>query len=87
MAALSFDGVTMSQENPDLHGNAPDNSTEPLLLIDVINDLEFAACDAHLRDYHLVIPKDSVVSQNEKENERSLELQRVLDADSDRPRN
>ncbi len=195
MAALSFDGVTMSKKNPDLHGNAPDNSTVALLLIDVINDLEFVggdllaqqargaaqkiaslkqrakladipaiyvndnfgkwrsdfkklvahviedeasgkeiaellwpeaddyfvlkpkqsgffatsldillkhlgsetlilagftgdicilftASDAHLRDYHLVIPKDCVVSQNEKENERVLEyMQRVLDAD------
>jgi hypothetical protein len=41
MAALSFDGVTMSKKNPDLHGNSPDNSTAALLLVDVINDLEF----------------------------------------------
>ena len=31
----------MSKKSPDLHGNAPDNSTVALLLIDVINDLEF----------------------------------------------
>ena len=31
----------MSVRNPDLHGNAPDDSSVALLLIDVINDLEF----------------------------------------------
>ena len=31
----------MSKKSPDLHGNAPDNSTVALLLMDVINDLEF----------------------------------------------
>src|SRR6185436_837063 len=28
-------------KNSDLHGNAPDNSSVALLLVDVINDLEF----------------------------------------------
>lgn len=31
----------MTELNPDLHGNAPDKSDVALLLIDVINDLEF----------------------------------------------
>jgi len=31
----------MTKKSPDLHGNAPDNSPVALLLIDVINDLEF----------------------------------------------
>src|ERR1043166_6269978 len=31
----------MTRKNPDLHGNAPDNSPVALLLIDVINDFEF----------------------------------------------
>lgn len=31
----------MTELNPDLHGNAPDKSDLALLLIDVINDLEF----------------------------------------------
>ena len=31
----------MSKKSSDLHGNAPDNSPVALLLIDVINDLEF----------------------------------------------
>ena len=31
----------MAAKNPDLHGNVPDSSPVALLLIDVINDLEF----------------------------------------------
>jgi nicotinamidase-related amidase len=31
----------MTRQNEDLHGNAPDTSAVALLLIDVINDLEF----------------------------------------------
>ena len=31
----------MSKKSPDLHGNAPDKSPLALLLLDVINDLEF----------------------------------------------
>jgi nicotinamidase-related amidase len=31
----------MPAKNPDLHGNAPDKADTALLLIDVINDLEF----------------------------------------------
>ena len=35
----------MSPKNQDLHGNAPDKSEAALLLIDVINDLEFPEGD------------------------------------------
>jgi nicotinamidase-related amidase len=35
----------MSTKSPDLHGNAPDDSRIVLLLIDVINDLEFEGGD------------------------------------------
>jgi len=31
----------MASKNPDLHGNAPDKSSLALLIIDMINDLEF----------------------------------------------
>jgi nicotinamidase-related amidase len=31
----------MPAKNPDLHGNAPDNASAALVLIDVINDMEF----------------------------------------------
>ena len=42
----------------------------------------FTALDAHLRDYHLLIPGDCVVSQDEKENEQILNyMARVLKAD------
>lgn len=37
----------MSRANPDLHGNVPDKSDVALLLIDVLNDLEFDS-GAHL---------------------------------------
>ena len=35
--------------NEDLHGNAPDKANVALLLIDVINDLEFAEGDQLFR--------------------------------------
>jgi len=42
----------------------------------------FTAIDAHLRDYNLMVPRDCVVSQDDKENERILEyMERVLEAD------
>src|SRR4029078_2297901 len=40
---------SMPTKNEDLHGNAPDKSDVALLLIDVINDLEFAEGDQLLR--------------------------------------
>jgi nicotinamidase-related amidase len=39
----------MPTKNEDLHGSAPDNSDVALLLIDVINDLEFPEGDQLLR--------------------------------------
>lgn len=38
----------MRANNPDLHGNVPDQAPTVLLLIDVINDLEFDGGDALL---------------------------------------
>src|SRR5215216_7680499 len=35
----------MHAKNEDLHGNVPDRSTVALLLIDVINDLEFPGAE------------------------------------------
>ena len=41
----------------------------------------FTAIDAHLRDYHLLIPSDCVVSQDPSENKQLLKyMKRVLDA-------
>jgi len=39
----------MPAKNDDLHGSAPDKSDVALLLIDVINDLEFPEGDQLLR--------------------------------------
>ncbi len=39
----------MPFKNEDLHGNAPDKSEVALLLIDVVNDLEFAEGNQLLR--------------------------------------
>ena len=39
----------MPAKNPDLHGSAPDKAAVALLLIDVINDLDFPEGDALLR--------------------------------------
>jgi len=39
----------MPEKNRDLHGNAPDKSDTALLLIDVINDLEFDQGDTLLK--------------------------------------
>ena len=36
----------MPARNKDLHGNAPDHSPVALLVIDMINDLEFEAGNA-----------------------------------------
>jgi nicotinamidase-related amidase len=36
----------MPAKNPDLHGNVPEHCSVALLLIDVINDLEFEGSDA-----------------------------------------
>jgi len=40
----------MPGKNEDLHGSAPDKSAVALLLIDVINDLEFPEADQMLED-------------------------------------
>lgn len=40
----------MANQNQDLHGNAPDKAAAALLLIDVINDLEFSEGEQLLRN-------------------------------------
>jgi nicotinamidase-related amidase len=45
-------GRAMPARSPDLHGNAPDKSNVALVLIDVINDLEFPEAD-QLLDFAL----------------------------------
>jgi nicotinamidase-related amidase len=42
----------------------------------------FTASDAFMRDYRLIVPSDCVVSEDKKENNRTLKfMQRVLEAD------
>ncbi len=57
---------------------------ETLILTGLTGDIciLFTAIDAHLRDYHLVIPNDCVASQDPAENQQALNLmQRVLEAE------
>src|SRR5688500_2140833 len=55
-AARAFDGynrggriVTMPAKNPDLHGNVPDDAPVALVIVDVINDLQFPGGERLLR--------------------------------------
>ena len=45
----------MPAKNEDLHGNVPDKSNVALLLIDVINDLEFESGEELSWRRHLLI--------------------------------
>lgn len=47
----------MARKNRDLHGNVPDRSSIALLLIDVINDLEFDGGEAVLRFAKKMAPR------------------------------
>jgi nicotinamidase-related amidase len=44
-----FQAKTMPQQNSDLHGNVPDHHAVALLLVDVINDLDFPEGEQLLR--------------------------------------
>src|SRR5687768_5790963 len=47
----------MPAKNPDLHGNAPDKSAVALLLIDLINDLEFPEGEQLLAETFPIVPR------------------------------
>jgi nicotinamidase-related amidase len=49
--------ASTSDRNPDLHGNAPDKSPVALLLIDVINDLDFET-GPQLREHALPMARN-----------------------------
>jgi hypothetical protein len=85
----------MPDENSDLPGNAPDRSGAALLIIDMINDMEFEGGDemlAHampaaravsMRGYALHVPRDCVATRQAHEAEHVLEVIRcVLKADT-----
>lgn len=47
----------MARKNPSLHGNVPDKNPLVLVMIDVINDLEFTGGEAMLRHAKMMAPK------------------------------
>ncbi|HEX7448117.1 MAG TPA: isochorismatase family cysteine hydrolase [Pirellulales bacterium] len=53
-------------QNPDLHGNAPDKSEVALLLIDVINDLEFPEGDQMLPHARRMAERIAALKQRAK---------------------
>lgn len=53
----------MARKNPDLHGNAPDKNPLALLLIDVINDLEFEGGERLLKQALTMAPKLAKLKQ------------------------
>ncbi|MEY2575563.1 MAG: hypothetical protein QOF80_1050 [Verrucomicrobiota bacterium] len=57
----------MPARNPDLHGSAPDKSEVALLLIDIINDLDFPEANQLLRYARPMAKKLSRLKQRAKE--------------------
>ena len=47
----------MPRRKHDLHGNVPDEGASALLVLDVINDFEFAGTDKLLKYASAVVPK------------------------------
>jgi nicotinamidase-related amidase len=56
----------MPQSNPDLHGNAPDKSDVALLLIDLINDLEFDGGDRLLLQARPIVARIAALKRRSK---------------------
>jgi len=56
-----------SDRNPDLHGSAPDNCTVALLLIDVVNALEFPEGEALLAQVTPMVPKVAALKKRARE--------------------
>ncbi|SOD82458.1 cysteine hydrolase family protein [Spirosoma fluviale] len=57
----------MNTKNNDLHGNAPDSSPVALLIIDMINDLEFPGGDEFLEPAKRVAEAITTLKQRVKE--------------------
>ena len=60
----------MPAKNEDLHGNVPDKASVALLLIDVINDLEFPEGD-HLLRYALPMAERTCRAEAAREGGRA----------------
>ena len=56
----------MSNNNSSLHGSAPDKSSVALLLIDVINDLNFAEADQLLEHARSMVPNIATLKKRAK---------------------
>jgi nicotinamidase-related amidase len=67
----------MPAKNEDLHGNAPDKSEVALLLIDVINDLEFEEGDQLLK--HALPMARQIAKLKARANERGIPVIYVND--------
>src|ERR1043165_3529679 len=67
----------MPAKNEDLHGNAPDKSDVALLLIDVINDLEFEEGD-HLLKHALPMARQ-IAKLKERAREHGIQVIYVND--------
>lgn len=59
--------VPMSTKNSDLHGNAPDSSPVALLIIDMINDLEFPGGDEFMEPANRIAETISQLKRRAKE--------------------
>ena len=57
----------MSKLNSDLHGNAPDKSDVVLLLIDLINDLEFDGGDQLLRHARPIVDRIAALKRRARD--------------------
>lgn len=59
--------MSLPAKNPDLHGNVPDQASAALILIDVINDLEFDGGDTLLRAALPMAERIAVLKQRARE--------------------
>jgi nicotinamidase-related amidase len=65
--AFVFEVHDVPAKNQDLHGNVPDKAETALLLIDVINDLEFSDADQLLRHALPMAQRLAVLKQRAKQ--------------------
>lgn len=80
---------TMPARNPDLHGSAPDHALVALVLIDVINDLEFPGGAKLLSPALkaarciLFVPRDCLASETTAADRYAIEqMERFLKTDT-----
>jgi len=74
---LGEQGRCMAAKNEDLHGNAPDKSEVALLLIDVINDMEFEGGAQLLQ--HALPMADNIATLKKRAREHDIPVVYVND--------